>query len=175
MSAWVRAVTEFEPKPRTRVSWSWFIGLPAVALGLQTLLSTLEPALSLFNLPFLATFNVMLWCRSAVSAMLLGALIGCLHDGLTHGPVGLYGIVYTICGYLVVRLGPYLRTDRAIELSLIFAAAYVTHELAFGIARSVLVGGGGETNLGLGLVLTALHAGAGLFVFTMLSKAGWKL
>ncbi len=174
MSAWARAVPEFAPEPRTRVSWPWFIGLPAVALGLQTLVSTLEPALSLFNLPFLATFNVMLWCRSSVSAMLLGALIGCLHDGLTHGPVGLYGIVYTICGYLVVRLRPYLRTDSAIGLSLLFAAAYATHEFAFGVARNFLVGGGGETNLGLGLVLTVLHAGAGLFVFTMLSKAGWK-
>lgn len=175
MSAWPRAVPEFESKPRTRVSWPWFIGLPTVALGLQTLLSTLEPAIALLNLPFVATFNLMLWCRSAVSAMLLGALVGCMHDGLTHGPVGLYGMVYTICGYLAVRFGAYFLHRGALELGLLFAAAYTTHEFVYGLARSLLVGEGGETNLVLGFVLTALHAGAGLFVFTMLSKADWKL
>ncbi|MDE0107864.1 MAG: hypothetical protein OXN96_08640 [Bryobacterales bacterium] len=175
MSTGLRAVPELESKPRTRVWWPWFIGLPTVALGLQTLLSTLEPALALLNLPFVATFNLMLWCRSAASAMLLGALIGCMHDGLNHGPVGLYGIVYTICGYLAVRFGPYFWHRRALELGLLFAAAYATHEFVYGLARSFLVTEGGETNLALGFVLTALHAGAGLFVFTMLNKADWKL
>ncbi|MYB51613.1 MAG: hypothetical protein F4X77_05350 [Acidobacteriia bacterium] len=174
MSAWSRTVPAFESKPPARVPWPWFVGLPTAALGLQTLLPTLEPALALFNLPFLATLNLMLWCRSAVSAMLLGMLIGCLHDGLTHGPVGLHGIVYTICGYLVVRFGSYVRRDHALELGLFFAAAYATHEVVFGLTRSFLVSAGGETDLALGLVLTALHAGAGLFVFTMLSKAGLK-
>lgn len=174
MSAWSRTAPAIEAKRRTRVSWPWFVGLPTVALGLQTLLPTLEPTLALFNLPFLATLNLMLWCRSAVSAMLLGALIGCLHDGLTHGPVGLHGIVYTIVGYLVARLGPYVRRDHALELGLFFAAAYVAHEFVFGVTHSFLVSSGGETDLALGLVLTALHAGAGLFVFTMLGKAGWK-
>jgi len=175
VSAWLRAVPEFESKPRTRVSWPWLIGLPTVALGLQTLLSTLEPALALLNLPFVATFNMMLLCRSAVWAMLLGALIGCMHDGLTHAPLGLYGIVYTICGYLAARFGPYFWHRNALELGLLFAAAYATHEFAYGLARSLLVSAGGETNLALGFVLTALHAGAGLFVFTMLSKADWEL
>ena len=138
------------------------------------LLPTLSPSLALFNLPFLATFNLMLWCRSAVSAMLLGALIGCLHDGLTHGPVGLHGIVYTVCGYLAVRFGPYARRDQALELGLLFAAAYVIHEFVFWVTRSFLVSAGGDADLLLGIVLTALHAGAGLFVFTILSKAGWK-
>lgn len=174
MSAWSRTVPAFESKRRPSVPWPWFVGLPTAALGLQTLLPTLAPGLALLNLPFLATLNLMLWCRSAVSAMLLGMLIGCLHDGLTHGPVGLHGIVYTICGYLVARLGPYVRRDHALELGLFFAAAYATHEFVFGVTRSFLVSAGGETDLALGLVLTALHAGAGLFVFTMLSKAGWK-
>jgi len=175
VSAWLRAVPEFESKPRTRVSWPWLIGLPTVALGLQTLLSTLEPALALLNLPFVATFNLMLWCRSAASAMLLGVLIGCMHDGLNHGPLGLYGIVYTICGYLAARFSPYFWHRHALELGLLFAAAHATHEFVYWLARSLLVGGGWETNLALGFVLTVLHAGAGLFVFTMLSKADWKL
>ncbi len=174
MSARLRAVPELESKPRTRVWWPWLIGLPTVALGLQMLLSTLEPALALLNLTFVATFNLMLWCRSAASAMLLGALIGCMHDGLTHGPVGLYGIVYTISGYLAVRFGQYFWHRHALDLGLLFAAAYATHEFVYGLARSLLASGGWETNLALGFVLTVLHAGAGLFVFTMLSKADWK-
>ena len=174
MSAWSRTAPALESKRRKSVPWPWFVGLPTAALGLQTLLPTLEPTLALVNLPFLATLNLMLLCRSAVSAMLLGALIGCLHDGLTHGPVGLHGIVYTVCGYLVARLGPYVRSDHAMELGLFFAAAYVIHEFVFGVTRSFLASAAGEADLALGLVLTALHAGAGLSVFTMLSKAGWK-
>lgn len=178
MSAWSRTVSAFEskrrPRSRARISWPWFAGLPTAALGLQTLLPTFEPTFALFNLPFLATLNLMLWCRSAVSAMLLGTLVGCLHDGLTHGPVGLHGIVYAVCGYLVARVGPHVRRDRVLELGLFFAVAYAAYEFVFGLTRSFLVSAGGETDLALGLVLTVLHAGAGLFVFTMLSKAGWK-
>lgn len=174
MSAWSRSVPAFESRPAARVSWLWFVGLPPAALGLQTLLPTLEPALALFNLTFLATLNLMLWCRSAVSAMLLGMLVGCLHDGVTHGPVGLHGIVYTILGYLVARFGRHARPDHALGLSLFFAAAYGTYEVVLGVTHSLLVSAGGEANLALGLVLTALHAGACLFVFTMLSKAGLK-
>lgn len=174
MSDWSRAASDFESKPQTLVSWPWFVGLPTVALGLQTQLSLLEPALGLLNLPFVATINLLLRCRSTVSVMPLAALVGCLQDGLTHGPVGLYGIAYTICGYLVVRFRPYVRFDHVLELSLWFAGAYATHELVFGIVRSSLVGGAGETNLVLALFVTVLHAGACLFVFNMLSKAVGK-
>jgi rod shape-determining protein MreD len=143
-------------------------------LGLQTLLPTLQPALGLLNLPFVITLNLMLWCRSAVSTMLLGALTGCVYDGLTHGPVGLHGIVYTICGYLVAHVGPHLRRDHALVLGCFFAAAYLTYEFLFGVVRNVLVSSGEGTDLALRLVLAAVHAGAGLFVFTMLSKAAGK-
>ena len=174
MSGWSRTVAAFDSRRRARIPWPWFVGLPAAALGLQTLLPTFQPALGLLNLPFIITLNLMLWCRSAVSTMLLGALIGCVYDGLTHGPVGLHGIVYTVCGYLVARVGPQVRRDHALVLGMFFAAACVTHEVVIAVIRNVLVSADNETDMAIWLVVTAVNAGAGLFVFTMLSKAGWK-
>lgn len=174
MSGWSRPVPTLESSRRAGVPWQWLIGLSVAALGLQTLLPTLQPALGLLNLPFVTTLNLMLWCRSAVSTMLLGAVIGCVYDGLTHGPVGLHGIVYTICGYLVAQVGPHWRRDHALVLASFFAAAYLTYEFLFGVIRSVLVGAGEGTDLTLRLVLAVVHAGAGLFVFPMLSKAAGK-
>ena len=174
MSGWSRPVPAFESSRPTRVPWQWLTGLSVAALGLQTLLPTLLPALGLLNLPFVTTLNLMLWCRSALSAMMLGALIGCVYDGLTHGPVGLHGIVYTICGYLVAQVGPYLRRDHAVVLGAFFALANLTYEFLLVVIRSALVNAGEETDLALRLVLAAVHAGAGLFVFTMLSKAADK-
>ena len=173
MSDWTSTIAGFESKRLARVPLPWLVGLPTVALALQTLLPTFQPALGALNLPLITTLNLMLWCRSAVSAMLLGALIGCVHDGLTHGPVGLQGIVYTICGYLVAWVGPHVRRDQGLILGFFFAAAYVVHELMFEVTRDFLVGADTGTDPALMLVLTAVHAGAGLFVFTMLSKAGW--
>ncbi len=174
MSGWSRPVPAFESSRPARVPWRWLTGLSVAALGLQTLLPTLQPALGLLNLPFVTTLNLMLWCRSAASTMLLGALIGCVYDGLTHGPVGLHGLAYTICGYLVAQVGPHLRRDHALVLGSFFAAAYLTYEFLFGVIRSALVSAGEATDLPLRLVLAAIHAGAGLFVFTMLSKAAGK-
>ena len=173
MSDWSRTIAAFESRRRARVPLPWLVGLPTAALGLQTLLPTFQPALGALNLPFITTLNLMLWCRSAVSAMLLGAVIGCVHDGLTHGPVGLHGIVYTICGYFVAWAGPHVRRDQGLVLGLFFAAAYIAHELLFALTRGFLVSADTGLDPILMFVLTAVHAGAGLFVFTMLSKAGW--
>ncbi len=174
MSGWSWPIPEIESSRRSPLPWQWFVGLSSVALGLQTQLPTIVPGLVLVNLPFVTTLNLMLCCRSAVSTMLLGALIGCVYDGLTHGPVGLQGIVYTICGYLFAQVGPRLRRDHALELGSFFGAAYLAHELLLGVVRYVVVSAGEGTDLSLTLALTAVHAGAGLFLFTMLNKAAGK-
>ncbi len=150
------------------------MGLPVAALSLQTLLPTFQPAFGLLNLPFVAALNLMLWCRSAVSMMLLGALIGCVNDGLTRGPVGLQGIVYTICGYLVAEVGPHLRRDHPLVLAFFFALAYIAHEFLFSVTRTLLVRASEIPDLALGFALMAVHASAGLLVFTMLSNAASK-
>ncbi len=170
MSGWSRPIPTLESSRRARVPWQWLAGISIVTLGLQTLLPTLHPGLGLLNLPFVTTVNLMLWCRSAVSAMLLGTLIGCAYDGLTHGPVGLHGIVYTICGYLVAQVGPHLRRDHAVVIGSFFVVAYLAYESLFSVISNLLLGAGEGTDLALRLVLAAVHAGLGLSVFAMLTK-----
>ena len=170
MSGWSRPIPTLESSRREHVPWQWLVGLSVVALSLQTLLPTLHPGLGLLNLTLVATLNLMLWCRSAVSTMLLGTLIGCAYDGLTHGPVGLHGIVYTICGYLVAQVGPHLRRDHALEIGSFFVVGYLVYESLSGVIRNFLLGAGEGTDLALRLVLATVHAGVGLFVFIMLNK-----
>ncbi len=144
-------------------------GLLLAAFGLHMLLVSLYTGFGLVNLPLLVAVNLMLRCREPISAMFLGMLVGCAYDGLTHGPVGLYGIVYTMIGYPAVITARFVLFSHSGALSLVFAAAYFAHEILFLGVRGALVGGGAPVDAGLLFFLTLLHAGAGLLVFTMLS------
>ena len=171
MSDWSRPFPTLASTGRAELSWHWYVGLSLAAMGLQTVLPTVQPSLGLLNLPLISTLSLMLWCRTAVVAMLFGAAFGCFYGGLTHWPIGLHGITYTIGGYIVANLGPYLRRDSSLVLSAFYAASYLGYEVMFGIIRDVLVAPGEGEAIVVRLVLAVVHAGVGLFVFTILSKA----
>lgn len=57
------------------------------------------------ELPLLVTLYFGLSRRNPESGLLLGMVVGILQDGLSHMPIGLYGIAKTLVGYLASTIG----------------------------------------------------------------------
>ena len=152
----------------------WFaFGLAAVALGLQVFLPTLVPALSALNLPFLAAFYLVLAYRRVIPGMLACLVIGWAQDGLTHGPVGVYGLVYVALAYLGATASQFFKLEFAFVVGTFVALAYWLHELIlFAIRGDFLLGQPVQLELGAWSALAGLHAGVALVIYPVLDR--WR-
>ncbi len=81
------------------------IGVPLLALLLQSFLPVHLRFMAIFDLPLLVTIFFGVARRNQVSGMALGAIIGIIQDSLTHHPLGVFGIAKTVIGYLASSLG----------------------------------------------------------------------
>jgi rod shape-determining protein MreD len=75
------------------------IGIPLIAVFLQSALPIRIPFLSAFNLPLLVVIFFSVARRSQVAGSITGALVGIFQDALTRQPLGMFGIAHTLVGY----------------------------------------------------------------------------
>lgn len=88
-----------------------YILVPLLALGLQSLVSLHFPSFDLIDLPLLVTIYYAISRREPITATLVGALIGVAQDGLTHHPLGVFGISKAVVGYMAASLGVRVDTE----------------------------------------------------------------
>jgi rod shape-determining protein MreD len=88
-----------------------YILVPLLALGLQSLLSLHLSRFDLVDLPLLVTIYYAITQREPVSATLAGTVIGIAQDGLTHHPLGVFGISKAVIGYIAASLGVRVDTE----------------------------------------------------------------
>lgn len=81
------------------------VGVPLLALLLQSFLPVHVRFMAIFDLPLLVTIFFGVARRNQISGMALGAVIGIIQDSLTHHPLGVFGIAKTVTGYAASSLG----------------------------------------------------------------------
>ncbi len=146
------------------------MALVLAALGLQMFLPTLLPALHLMNLPLLVGIYLVLRSRAVVSAMLIGMFIGWAQDGLTHGPFGIYGAVYTCIGYLGATASQFVRVDLPLVWGGFAALAYLLHEAMLYLIHVYLLGQVVVFEFGLWASLAVLHSGLALLTYPLFGR-----
>jgi rod shape-determining protein MreD len=115
------------------------VGVPLVALFLQTFLPRHFPFVTYFDLPLLVVIFFAIARRSQVTGLLTGALIGLAQDGLTGQPIGLYSLTKTVVGYGASSLGVKLDVENAGARFLVTLFFYLLHEVVyFTVARGML-------------------------------------
>ena len=151
-------------------------GLPVVivvvALAIQVYLPLYIRILGYFDLPLLIVAYLALLGRRPIVGLLIGAAVGLAQDGLTHGPVGVFGITKTVIGYsagwasLVIQVGfPGAR-------SALIAIFFLLHQFLFWTVQSVLLGHELAVDFPQILGLAAAHAGVALLLYGLLDR--WK-
>ena len=146
------------------------LGLVLLALALQSLLPTAFPVLRLVNLPLLAALYLVLGFRIALIGVCIGAVVGWAHDGLTHGPIGVYGLVYCLLGYLVSVASQLFKIDVSLVMGLLVGVAYWLHELGLFAIREFVLGLQPSLELATWTALALLHTGLALVIFPGLDR-----
>lgn len=119
--------------------WLVYVLAPILALGLQSLLALHFGFFALIDLPLLITIYYAISKREPISATLVGALIGIAQDGLTHHPLGIFGISKAVVGYIAASLGVRVDTEHhGTRLMLTFAFTLAQTAVLYLLERHML-------------------------------------
>ncbi len=146
------------------------LALAALALTIQVFLSTQAAPFSLVNLPLIVVVFLAVTRRSVAMGMLMGMGVGWAQDALTHGPLGVFGIVSTFVGYAAASISLYIEVDYPGIRSVILALSYLLHEALLFSIRSSLLGVDVSFDPVAWVVLAAVHAGVGLLLYPLFDK-----
>jgi rod shape-determining protein MreD len=116
-----------------------YILAPMLALGLQSLFSLHFGFFALIDLPLLVTIYYAISKREPISATVVGAVIGIAQDGLTHHPLGIFGISKSVVGYIAASLGVRVDTEHhGTRLLLTFAFTLAQTAVLYLLERHML-------------------------------------
>lgn len=113
--------------------------IPLSAILFQVYVPKFIPSLSYLELPLLVTVYFSLMRRQPIAGCFIGAGIGLVQDSLSHGPLGMFGIVKTLVGYFAASVSQRFDVENLalrFFLSLFF---FVFHQFFYWvIARALL-------------------------------------
>ena len=140
------------------------------ALLLQTTLPLYVPQAGVLDLPLIAVIYLALIRRSPLIGMGIGLVVGIAQDGLTAGPIGLFGILKTSAGYAAGAIGAYIEIKFPGARSVLTALLYLAHTLLFWFVTSALLGSAVDANVPKALILAVVHAGLALSLYKIFDR-----
>jgi rod shape-determining protein MreD len=135
------------------------VGLVVVCLVLQVVLPLYIRWAGLLDLPLLLVVYIALLRRNVITGLLGGAGIGIAQDALTHGPIGLFGIINTIIGYLGASVSQFVEVEYPGARSVLAGLFFLVHQALFWLIQGGLLGNPVAVDVARTLVLAAVHAG----------------
>ncbi len=153
-------------------SWLAIIFIPLVAVLIQIFIPVRVRFLPIIDLPFMVTIFFAVARRNPVSGCLTGCVIGLMQDlfaGPSH-PLGMYGIVLTLIGYMASSLGLKIDVENPGSRFIITYLFFVAHQgiyygVAHGLLRQVQVWSWSHV-----AVSALANAVIGIFVFKFLDR-----
>lgn len=86
-----------------------------MALVVQAFLNKFGGRAGELELPLLVTLYFGLSRRNPATGLLLGFAVGILQDGVSHVPIGFYGIAKTLVGYLASTIGARIDVEHPVS------------------------------------------------------------
>ncbi len=153
-------------------SWPAIIFIPLVAVLIQIFIPVRVRFLPIIDLPFMVTIFFAVARRNPISGCLTGCVIGLMQDlfaGPSH-PLGMYGIVLTLIGYMASSLGLKIDVENPGSRFIITYLFFVAHQgiyygVAHGLLRQVQVWSWSHV-----AVSALANAVIGIFVFKFLDR-----
>ena len=120
--------------------WITIAGIPLAAILYQVYFPSFYSRLAYLEMPLLVTVYFALMRRSPILGVLFGAGIGLTQDSLSDNPLGLFGIVKTLVGYLVASASLLVDVDRSRMRLLLAFVFYVFHQWFYWFIGSSMLG-----------------------------------
>ncbi|HLJ88562.1 MAG TPA: rod shape-determining protein MreD [Candidatus Angelobacter sp.] len=153
-----------------KFSWVAALGVPLLALLLQTFLARPFRFITIFDLPLLVTIFFGVARRRPITGLITGALIGSVQDYLAGVYAGLNGIAKTIIGYFASSLGLRLDVENPGSRFLMTFVFYLMHQVIYTAIDIVLVGGKGVPNWGRVLLSAFANGLLAVPLFSLLDR-----
>ena len=115
------------------------VAVPLLAIFMQSFVPLRVRFFEVFDLPLLVTVFFALARRSPVTGLLTGAIIGLVQDGLTHQPIGLYGIAKTLIGFSASSIGVRIDVENPGSRLLMVAVFYIVHQAVYFVVATVII------------------------------------
>jgi len=141
-----------------------------LALALQSYLPLHFRFVTLLDLPLLVVIYFALTRRSPVTALLIGAIIGMGQDSLTRGPIGLFGTVKTVIGYVTSTVSLRVDTESVAARFLTALVLYGLHSVLLYLVGAVLLGQPMEWDGRARLIGALVNALVGVLLFKVLDR-----
>ena len=91
---------------------AWLVVLaPILAIGIDSFMPVHFAPAAILDLPLLLVIYFAIAKRSPVVGLCSGAVLGILQDALTREPLGVFGVVKTVIGYIAGLLGNRIDTE----------------------------------------------------------------
>ena len=163
----------FGPLRRTKAVRLNPLPVAANCLGtllVQTALPLYLPQAGVLDFPLLAVVYLALSRRAPLAGMAIGMAVGLAQDGLTSGPIGLFGILKTSAGYAAGAMGSYIEIKFPGARSVLTALFFLAHQVIFWFLAGTLMGGALNADLPRTLILAVVHAGLALPLYQMFDR-----
>jgi len=153
-----------------RVGLLGSILLVFLALLLQRVLPLYLPPARHFDWPLLILTYLSLTGRNVEQGIVTGAAIGLAQDALTHGPMGVFGIIKTLIGYLGGSISLVIETDFPGARSVLAALFFLIHQLLYWTMQRVLLATEVPLDAPLTLIMSAAHAALAAVMFRLFDR-----
>ena len=153
-----------------RFPFAAILAISFLAVALQSYLPLHLSFVTILDLPLLVVVYFALSRRNPVAALLGGALIGMAQDSLTRGPIGLFGAVKTVIGYVTSTVSVHLDTE---STGVRFITIFVLYELHFALLYflgTVLLNQPIELEVQARLLGALANALVGVLLFKLLDR-----
>ncbi len=146
------------------------LAVTVIALALQVHLPLYFDRLGNLDLPLLVAVYLTVLRRDVVAGLLIGAAVGLAQDSLTQGPIGVFGILKTVIGYLAATVSRFVEVDFTAARSVLTALFFLVHQLMFWIMEAVLLGNEISIDPVGTLIFATIHAGIAVLLFRFLDQ-----
>jgi rod shape-determining protein MreD len=127
-------------KKRSRLRPWVMLVVPLAAILFQVYVPLYLSLLEYLELPLLVTVYLAVTRRSQVAGVFIGAGIGLVQDSLSYQPIGIFGMVKTLVGYVAASLGVRLDKEHIVVRFGLGFFFCVCHQSLYWAVRRTLLG-----------------------------------
>ena len=150
-------------------AWVLF-AVPLASILFQVYVPHFFPFLGFLELPLLVIVYFALMRRAPIGGLLVGAFVGLAQDSLSKNPLGMYGLVETLVGYLAASIGVRIVVDHTFVRLLVAFLFYCFHQFLYWVLSRALLSQQLAFELQRTLVLGLLNAVVGVALYHFLDK-----
>ena len=148
---------------------AWFI-VPLTAILFQVYVPRFIQYLSYLELPLLVTVYFALLLRQPILGSMLGAVIGLAQDSLADHPLGMFGMVKTLVGFLAASVSLRFDVDNTVLRYSVGFLLFTFHQFSFWALAKFLIGQEAQFPIAQTVILAFLNAVVAVPFFLVLDK-----